>query len=116
MSITAHIASQLLPPPTAAKAHRRGFTDLAEVIAELANSTLAQPTLGEKPVTRRNRPAWAENDREMVRHFMKFKFMRPLLVSLMYWRMNMRQKEIAQYLGMTPAAVKFLLRRLRLQK
>lgn len=92
------------------------FTDLAEVVAELGNVGVSQPTLAEKIVMRRNRPFWANSDHDLVKHCFTFRFMRPLLVAFMYWRLNMRQKAIAARLGMTEDAVKFVLRRLRLRK
>jgi hypothetical protein len=60
--------------------------------------------------SRRNRPAWAANEKMLILHMMK-RVQRNITVAHMYWLENKSARDIATHLDMTTEAVKKIIQR-----
>jgi predicted transcriptional regulator len=69
--------------------------------------------LKHKPVnSRKSRPAWALNDRELMLRCVDTQSQLRFQVAQMYWQKNMTAEDVAAAVGLTRSAVKMILSRL----
>jgi hypothetical protein len=74
-------------------------------------------SLTHKPVNNRtSRPAWAENEKQLVLHVMGKRVQRNITIARMYWLENNTAQEIADELEMKLFAVQAVINRLRKEK
>ena len=71
------------------------------------------PTSPKAVSRRKNRPAWAGNDRELMLRVVDKRLTRRWAIARMYWRENKTAAEIAKHFGTTINAIKSIIKQVK---